>query len=1197
MGIFRKNKRQFGFRSHRNLFVAIFLLVFAATTIVSIILNAQAEQEPVHSVEITSSHVNYAEEEPGAWKVIKSAKWTDTGKARITFEINSIAKYSEGDNYDVILVADNSLSMDGNKLLRTKTDFSDLANSLLSDPNNRVALVSFGTTATILSGFTNNKANILNKIDSMEAIGNVNYNDALIKVSEVLQGYTQQSNRKLVMILLTNNYPNEETPNEVAQYQTLKANYPYLSINGIQYEKGSSIMPQLSNITDHQYVATMNTLNETLFEITRSPYYYDDLVITDYIQDAYWTVSGTQAIRASLGEVSLENDNGTPKITWDMSEIYRSGQTATLTIDVNLKDEIFAINTLFSTNKHETIVSSLTGTTDENVNSTLTPTLGGWSKVSYDANAPNDCTVVGTVPADNHHLVYTTVELSSNQLSCPGYTFKGWKIATRGVVRFNNDYFRMPENEVIIKAIWAKPTIAKSLDGTIHRRVTATFDTGTIVNSKLKGLSGQNGASYNTQNTTIISFEYKGTLPAGFTPAEENTISSSTSETPIYAWYDSGIIYYYTAADDIYFNADSSRMFMNLRTLNSLPDIGDINSSRTTNISYMFTLTGYNSSTFSIDLSNWDTSNVTDMSYLFDHAGFSATTWTVGDISDWDTSNVTNMSRLFNYASHKTTAFTYDLSGWNTSKVTDMSSMFYYAGYNATTWTVGDISHWNTSNVTNMSNMFAVTGYNATNFSLDLSGWNTSKVTDMSHMFNHASYSSSTLSINFTGWDTSKVTDMSHMFDHAGYNVSSFTIDFSDWNTSSLTDVSYMFERAGYNSSTFSLDFTGWDTSKVTDTNHMFYVAGYNATTWTIGDISGWNMSNVENMSYMFDHAGYNATTWNIGALSGWNTSKVTNMSYLFNQSAYRASSFSFNLSGWITSNVTDMSNMFNFAGYSATTWTIGDISGWDTSKVENMSNMFAVAGYNATSFDYDLSGWNTSSLTNMDNMFNHAGYLATTSFSLNLSGWDTSRIQNMQALFGYAGYRAPSFSLNVTGWDTSNVTDMSSIFYYAGNDATTWSLTGISGWNTSNVTNLSNALSQAGYKAPSFSLDLSGWNTSKVTDMSGMFYCAGYNATTWTIGDISSWNTSNVTNMSNTFNHAGYNATSFSLDLSGWNTSKVTDMTDMFTVAGKYSSTWSLTIPQTNGDGISNTTSALYGSTTSVSATPPSSRSFTLAP
>ena len=87
------------------------------------------------------------------------------------------------------------------------------------------------------------------------------------------------------------------------------------------------------------------------------------------------------------------------------------------------------------------------------------------------------------------------------------------------------------------------------------------------------------------------------------------------------------------------------------------------------------------------------------------------------------------------------------------------------------------------------------------------------------------------------------------------------------------------------------------------------------------------------------------------------------------------------------------------------------------------------------------------------------------------------------------------------------------------------------------------------------------------------------------------------VENMRSTFDHAGYNATSFSLDLSGWNTSSVTTMIDMFTVAGKYATSWSITIPQTNGDGISNTTSALYGSTTSTYANPPSSRSFTLAP
>jgi hypothetical protein len=38
------------------------------------------------------------------------------------------------------------------------------------------------------------------------------------------------------------------------------------------------------------------------------------------------------------------------------------------------------------------------------------------------------------------------------------------------------------------------------------------------------------------------------------------------------------------------------------------------------------------------------------------------------------------------------------------------------------------------------------------------------------------------------------------------------------------------------------------------------------------------------------------------------------------------------------------------------------------------------------------------------------------------------------------------------------------------------------------------------------------------------------------------------------------------------------------------------LTIPKTNGNGLNNTTSAMYGSSTSYYLTPPSGKSFTLA-
>ncbi|MBR2997027.1 DUF285 domain-containing protein [Candidatus Saccharibacteria bacterium] len=182
------------------------------------------------------------------------------------------------------------------------------------------------------------------------------------------------------------------------------------------------------------------------------------------------------------------------------------------------------------------------------------------------------------------------------------------------------------------------------------------------------------------------------------------------------------------------------------------------------------------------------------------------------------------------------------------------------------------------------------------------------------------------------------------------------------------------------------------------------------------------------------------------------------------------------------------------------------------------------------------------------------------------LSDWDTSSVTNMSRMFSIAGRSATTFALDLSSWNTSKVEDMSYMFYYAG------------------------------YSATTFTLNLSGWNTSNVTNMYSMFYSAGYSATTWSIGGLSDWNTSNVTNMGDMFRYAGSSATTFTLDLSDWNTSNVTNMGDMFRYAGSSATTWSVTIPPTNGNNISNTTSNMYGQTTSVYDTPPSGKSFTLA-
>lgn len=125
-------------------------------------------------------------------------------------------------------------------------------------------------------------------------------------------------------------------------------------------------------------------------------------------------------------------------------------------------------------------------------------------------------------------------------------------------------------------------------------------------------------------------------------------------------------------------HADSLFGFLrNLKTIN-----GNVNTSQTKTMSYMFYSTGANVNSFIADLSNWNVSNVTDMSNLFVFSGFNSLIWNVGNLNNWDVSNVVNMSGVFSSA-----------------------------GYSATTWNIGDLSNWNVSNVTNMTQTFCFSGF------------------------------------------------------------------------------------------------------------------------------------------------------------------------------------------------------------------------------------------------------------------------------------------------------------------------------------------------------------------------------------------------------------------------------------------------------------------------------------------------------
>ena len=369
--------------------------------------------EEIKSVEIQSNDYN----QPGSWHIDKSAEWTGFGKARVTFDVNSVVKTAEGRYKDVIFVIDVSGSMSGSKLDRAKQDAIDLTNYLLSNSNNRVALITFDTTSTVVSGFINNKMQMVDYIENLSDRGSTNYNAGLLNVDSVMENYVQDPNKDLVVLFLTDGYPNVDTPNEKATYQVLKDKYPYMTINGIQYEMGKNIIKEIIDISDNQFIANQDTLNNVLFDATVTPVTYDNFVITDYINDDYFYVESVNDIEVPFGDVTLEDVNGVQKITWDLGNNYVTGRNVKMFINLNLKESFHNTDGFYPTNKSETIVSKLPDEELKTKDSELTPVLKNIYKVIYDTNTPNGCTLPSI--ASEEYMVYQTVTKRSDILTCP----------------------------------------------------------------------------------------------------------------------------------------------------------------------------------------------------------------------------------------------------------------------------------------------------------------------------------------------------------------------------------------------------------------------------------------------------------------------------------------------------------------------------------------------------------------------------------------------------------------------------------------------------------------------------------------------------------------------------------------------------------------------------------------------------------
>ena len=138
---------------------------------------------------------------------------------------------------------------------------------------------------------------------------------------------------------------------------------------------------------------------------------------------------------------------------------------------------------------------------------------------------------------------------------------------------------------------------------------------------------------------------------------------SEAEDGSIISWLD-GTTLYIASQDNIFTNVDSSYLFSGMSYVETIEGLELVNTSKTTNMSYMF-----EECSGSSNLSSFDTSNVTDMSGMFKSCMFLRTL----DLSNFNTSNVTNMSGMFEWCRGLTSL---DLTNFNTSNVTNMSYMF-----------------------------------------------------------------------------------------------------------------------------------------------------------------------------------------------------------------------------------------------------------------------------------------------------------------------------------------------------------------------------------------------------------------------------------------------------------------------------------------------------------------------------------------
>ena len=423
-----------------------------------------------------------------------------------------------------------------------------------------------------------------------------------------------------------------------------------------------------------------------------------------------------------------------------------------------------------------------------------------------------------------------------------------------------------------------------------------------------------------------------------------------------------------------------------------------------------------------IDIENLNTSQVNNMEYLFYYLGSEVSALDMGNITALDFRNVINLHGTFYGVGFKVTNLSLNLDNVNFASAATMQDMFDNFGYQAVNITMS-LKNWNVPNLVSLRAGFWDTGLSATGtVSIDVSGWTLGSLRDFYSAFCFVGYGASSVSlIGLSDWDMHTVTNAERAFESVGRNATTFTLTIEGWNlgTDSGVNTKWMFYNVGENSTgDVTLNLSGWTLGSAS-TEGMFVYAGGHTSTRLYADLRNWTFTSgsLYKMLYEIGSSRGDHFDW-IVDVSGWNFGNVVALTNLFFDTGYGAETYTLiGLNTWNVSNIATMEGMFGNAGPTATTWDIGDISGWDVGNVRSMQSMFWYAGSSASTWtvgnlgfvDANHPGWNVSNVTSMSSMFYNAGHTATNWSIGDISGWNVGNVTDYSSFINPTADYGPS--------------------------------------------------------------------------------------------------------------------------------------------------------------------------------------------